>query len=365
MQATTTEAPAVKGVFEQVEEMGHEQVVFCNDQATGLRAIIGIHNTVLGPSLGGLRMWNYKTEAEALTDALRLSRGMTFKNAIAGLNLGGGKAVIIGDARKDKTEAKLRKFGRFVNSLGGKYYTAEDVGMSAHDIEAIYGETNYVSGKPATRGGLGDPSPFTAYSTYMGMKAAAKVAFGSDSLSGKKVALQGAGNVGEYLIQYLQKEGVEIIISEYYQPRLEEISIKYGLKTIALDEVYDLDVDIYAPCALGATINDDTIDRLKCQVIAGCANNQLKDEKKHGQQLLEKGIVYAPDFLINAGGVTNCYAEVVGMTTDWSWEHIESFYGKTLDILKRAGDTNTNVQEVAIATAMERINSIASIQKGM
>ncbi len=177
--------------------------------------------------------------------------------------------------------------------------------------------------------------------------------------------MQGAGNVGEYLIQYLQKEGVEIIISEYYQPRLEEISIKYGLETVALDEVYDLDVDIYAPCALGATINDDTIDRLKCQVIAGCANNQLKDEKKHGQQLLEKGIVYAPDFLINAGGVTNCYAEVVGMTTDWSWEHIESFYGKTLDILKRAGDTNTNVQEVAIATAMERINSIASIQKGM
>ncbi len=347
-----------KSIFDIIEEFGHEQITFCNNPATGLKAIIGIHDTTLGPALGGTRMWNYSSDQEAITDALRLSRGMTFKNALAGLNLGGGKAVIIGDPRLKKNEGLLRAYGKYVNNLGGKYITAEDVSMTTTDMEVIASQTKHVVGLPKSRGGSGDPSPYTAYSTYMGMKAAVKVAFGTDSLEGKKVAVQGTGHVGEYLIQYLEKEGCKIFVSEYYEPILKKVASKYNVEVVGLDDIYDLDIDIYAPCALGGTVNDDTLNRLRCQVIAGCANNQLKEEKKHGEACIKKGILYAPDFLINSGGVTNCYSEVIRADQEWTKKHIETFYGTTMEILKDSLKDNRNPQEIAIEKAMSRISLV-------
>src|SRR5690606_15325210 len=275
------------------------------------KALIGIHNTVLGPALGGTRMWPYAPEEDAITDVLRLSRGMTFKNALAGLNLGGGKAVILGDP-KLKNEAYLRRFGRFVQSLGGRYVTAEDVNMNTSDMEFIGLETRHVTGLPEIKGGGGDPSPVTAYGVYMGMKAAAKKAFGSNSLEGKRIGVQGVGQVGKYLIEYLVKEGANVLITDIFEDKLQAVAKATGAQVVDPNVIYDLEMDIYSPCALGATINDQTIDRLKCAVIAGAANNQLKDEAKHGLILMERGIVYAPDFLINAGGVINVDAEYYG-----------------------------------------------------
>jgi leucine dehydrogenase len=351
-----------KSVFGQISEHNHEKVVFCHDQETGLKAIIGIHNTVLGPALGGTRMWSYASEAEALDDVLRLSRGMTYKAAISGLNLGGGKAVIIGDAKKDKSEALLRRFGRFVKNLNGAYITAEDVGMTTKDMEYIRMETEHVSGLPESMGGSGDPSPVTAYGTYMGMKAAAKKAFGSDSLEGKKISVQGVGHVGGYLVELLAKENAQIFITDIYEDRLREVSNKYNAKIVSMDEIYDLDVDIYSPCALGGTVNDNTLDRLKCQVIAGCANNQLRDEKIHGPALIEKGIVYAPDFLINAGGLINVYSELQGYNRESAYAQTERIYGYTLDIFELAEKEGIYTQLAATKMAEKRINSIGKVR---
>jgi leucine dehydrogenase len=354
-QATAT-------IFEQVAEFQHEQVVYCHDHETGLKAIIGIHNTVLGPALGGTRMWHYATEAEALHDVLRLSRGMTYKAAISGLNLGGGKAVIIGDAKKLKNEALLRKFGRFVNNLNGKYITAEDVNMTTKDMEYIRMETKHVAGLPESMGGSGDPSPVTAYGTYMGMKAAAKKAFGSDSLAGKRIAVQGVGHVGTYLLEYLQKEGASLVLTDYYEERAYEAASRFGARAVALDEIYDQDVDIYSPCALGATINDDTISRLKCRVIAGCANNQLASENEHGPELVRRGIVYAPDFLINAGGLINVYSEVVGTSRQGALAQTEKIYDYTRQVLDRAEQENSHPQAAAIRQAQERIEAVGKVK---
>jgi leucine dehydrogenase len=355
----TAQAPAL---FEQIAKMGHENVVFCYDDATGLKAIIGVHNTVLGPALGGARMWFYENEADAVLDVLRLSRGMTFKNSIAGLNLGGGKAVIIGDARTQKNEALLRRFGKFVQSLNGKYITAEDVGMNERDMDYIAMETQHVTGLAESRGGAGDPSPYTALGTYVGMKAAAKVAYGTDSLAGKKVAIQGAGNVGEHIIDHLEKEGAKIFVTDIYPDRLRAIAQKYKVEIVEKDDIYDLDVDIYAPCALGATVNDETLSRLKCQIIAGCANNQLQDEKIHGDACLEKGIIYVPDFLINAGGVINVYSEYAKLPKQWVVSKTESLYDACLEVLKTSLAEKRNAQDVAIAIAQKRIDAIAKIK---
>ena len=349
-------------VFEQVEKMGHEQVMFCNDPQTGLKAIIAVHNTTLGPAIGGTRMWSYASEADAVKDALRLSRGMSFKNAIAGINAGGGKAVLIGNARTDKSEALLRRYGKFVDNLGGKYITAEDVGMSTVDMEQIAQETKHVVGMPRSLGGTGDPSPFTALGTYVSMKAAAKKAYGSDSLAGKKVSLQGVGHVGEYLIGHLVKEGCKVYVSDIYEDRLQEMVKKFGVEVVGLDEIYDLDVDIYAPCALGATVNDETLERLKCQIIAGSANNQLADEKKHGEACLKKGLVYTPDFLANAGGVVNVYSEVKNLPTEWVNEKVERIYDMMLNVLTISAAENKNAQEVAMEQAMKRINAMGHLR---
>ncbi|MFD2541908.1 Glu/Leu/Phe/Val dehydrogenase [Lacinutrix gracilariae] len=347
----------VDPVFGQLSFDDHEQIVFCNDKDTGLKAIIGIHNTVLGPALGGTRMWQYNNEWEALNDVLRLSRGMTFKSAITGLNLGGGKAVIIGDAKTQKTPELMKKFGEFVHSLSGRYITAEDVGMETADMDLVHEVTPYVTGISESKGGAGNPSPITAYGVYMGMKAAAKYKFGSDVLDGKKVIVQGIGHVGESLVDHLTKEGAKVIISDINQERLQEASAKYGATIYTGNDIYSEDVDIYAPCALGATINDETINKLKAKVIAGAANNQLAEEAKHGLILQDKGIVYAPDFLINAGGIINVYAELEGYDKQEIVRKTENIYNTTLEILSNAEMNDITTNQAALNIAKSRIET--------
>ncbi len=349
-------------VIAQLSQYNHEQVLFCNDNETGLKAIIGVHSTVLGPALGGSRMWMYNNEMEALTDVLRLSRGMTYKNSLAGLNLGGGKSVIIGDSKVMKNEAYMRRFGKFVNSLGGKYVTAEDVGTSPQDMIWVNMETDHVVGLP---GKSGDPSPVTAYGVYVGMKAAAKEQFGTDSLSGRKISVQGIGHVGEYLVEYLSKEGADIYITDINQEALARVSKKYNAKVVGLDEIYDLDVDIYAPCALGATVNDSTLDRLKCSIIAGSANNQLKDENLHGRMIMEKGIIYAPDYAINSGGVINVYTEFKGLNPDWGMAKAEGIYTTIQNIIQRSSKENIPTYQIANTIAEERIASVGRVKLPM
>ncbi|NQY05257.1 MAG: Glu/Leu/Phe/Val dehydrogenase [Flavobacteriaceae bacterium] len=343
-------------VFGQLSFDNHEQIVFCNDKDTGLKAIIGIHNTVLGPALGGTRMWQYKNEWEALNDVLRLSRGMTFKSAVTGLNLGGGKAVIIGDAKTQKTPDLMKRFGEFVHSLSGKYITAEDVGMETSDMDLVRDVTPYVTGISESRGGAGNPSPITAYGVFMGMKAAAKFKYGSDVLEDKKVLVQGIGHVGESLVEHLSNEGAKVFIADINKERLNEVANKYGAR-IHTGDVYSADMDIYAPCALGATVNDATIHALKADIVAGAANNQLADENKHGSILQEKGIVYAPDFLINAGGIINVYAELEGYDKTEIMRKTEDIYNTTLEILEHAKNNGVTTHESALKVAQDRIDT--------
>ena len=342
-------------VFGQLSFDNHEQIVFCNDKDTGLKAIIGIHNTVLGPALGGTRMWNYNNEWEALNDVLRLSRGMTFKSAITGLNLGGGKAVIIGDAKTQKTPELMRKFGEFVHSLSGRYITAEDVGMTTADMDTVREVTPYVTGISESKGGAGNPSPITAYGVFMGMKAAAKFKYGSDVLEDKSVFVQGIGHVGESLVEHLLNEGAKVTIADINEARLEEVASKHDVQIYRGQDLYSETMDIYAPCALGATINDETLNKLQCDVIAGAANNQLADEVKHGRMLQERGIVYAPDFLINAGGIINVYAELENYDRQEIMRKTENIYNTTLEIFNRADQNKITTNMAALAIANERI----------
>lgn len=353
--AKASELHKIDPVFGQVSFDNHEQIVFCNDKDTGLKAIIGIHNTVLGPALGGTRMWKYTNEWEALNDVLRLSRGMTFKSAISGLNLGGGKAVIIGDAKVDKTPEMIQKFGEYIHSLSGKYITAEDVGTTTPDMDLIREITPHVTGISVEKGGSGNPSPVTAYGVYMGMKAAAKYKFGSDNLSGKKILVQGTGNVGETLIKHLTEEGALVQMTDINEARLHEINAKYGAQ-IYTGDIYSADVDIYAPCALGATINDETVNKIQAKVIAGAANNQLAVEEIHGKILKERGIAYAPDFLINAGGIINVYAEIVGYDSAEAIRRTENIYNTTLEIFNFADINNVTTHQAALSIAQKRID---------
>lgn len=361
MSTNQTAAPTQNNIFSMLQEHDHEKLVFCQDEHTGLKAIIAIHNTVLGPGLGGTRVWNYANDAEAINDVLRLSRGMTYKAAISGLNLGGAKAVIIGDAKTIKTEALMRKFGRFVENLNGKYITAEDVNTTTRDMEYVHMETTHVVGLPESMGGGGDPSPVTAYGTYMGMKAAVKHAFGSDSLNGKKVAVQGIGKVGGHLLEYLHKEGAKLFITDINEEMLSKYSTLFGATVVKGSEIYGLDVDIFAPCALGAILNTENIAQLKCKVVAGAANNQLEDENIHGNMLLEKGIAYAPDFLINAGGLINVYQEHIGYNRDTAFRNTEHIYEVTSNIFKTASEKNIHTQKAAIEMAQKRIADMARV----
>lgn len=344
-------------VFGQHSFDNHEQIVFCFDKDTGLKAIIGIHNTVLGPSLGGTRMWNYSNELEAINDVLRLSRGMTYKSAVTGLELGGGKAVIIGDAKTDKTPELMLKFGEFVDSLGGRYITAEDVGMETEDMDLIRTVTPHVVGLSEAKGGKGNPSPITAYGVYMGMKASAKFAFGTDNLEGKTIYVQGVGHVGESLVKRISEEGAKVFISDINRERMEIIRDRYNVNIYEGDNIYAEQMDIYSPCALGATLNDKTIPQLTAKVIAGAANNQLTDEKVHGEMLRKKGITYAPDFLINAGGLINVYGEMKNYGLEESMRKTGNIYNTTLEILNFAKVNNITTYQAAFDVAQKRIDA--------
>lgn len=348
-------------LFGDMANMEHEQIVFCSRPEVGLKAIIAIHNTTLGPALGGTRMWNYTSENDAVKDVLRLSRGMTYKAAISGLNLGGGKAVIIGDSRTDKTEPMFRAFGRFVDGLAGRYITAEDVGMTEKEMEWIFSETKYVTGIPRALGGSGNPSPVTAYGVYMGMKAAAQKAYGSDSLEGKRISVQGAGHVATTLARYLSKEGAKLFVTDIYEDKAKALCRETGADMVSPDEIYTLDVDIFCPCALGAVVNDDTLRVLNCDIIAGAANNVLENEDRHGELLRDKGIVYAPDYVINAGGIINIASEMEGYNEEQAMERTSRIYDTVLNILKYAEDHQIATVTASNILAEERIKQIGKI----
>jgi leucine dehydrogenase len=349
-------------IFNQLDAFGHKKVVFCSDPDTNLKAIIAIHDTTLGPAFGGTRMWQYKTEADALNDVLRLSKSMTYKCAIAGLNMGGGYSVIIGDSRKDKTEALMRKFGRFIKNQNGEFITAEDVGTNPRDMEYIRMETQHVTGIPETIGGTGDPSPITALGVFMGIKACVKEQFGSDSLTGKSIIVQGIGHVGENLVRLLRDENVKVYISDINEERVGQIAKKHGAQAVSNNNIFDIDADIYAPCALGGTVNTQTIDKLKCSIIAGSANNQLLDEELHGQMLVDKGILFAPDYVINAGGIINCYSELMGFSKKRSLQLTENIYEATRNILRLSKSENISTINAANKIAEKRIADIKKVK---
>ncbi len=347
--------------FELISQHGgHEQVVLCHDQASGLKAIIAIHNTTLGPALGGTRMWNYKNEEEALVDVLRLSKGMTYKAAAAGLNLGGGKAVIIGDPKKDKSEALFRAFGRFISSLNGKYITAEDVGTTVRDMEYIYMETPFVTGIPQALGGSGDPSPFTAHGVLQGIKASVKEKLGADSLKDVRVAVQGLGNVGSNLVGHLVKEGAVVTVADIDSERVEKMVAKHGVAATAPDQILEIEADVQAPCALGAILNDQSLQKLKCKVVCGGANNQLA-ELRHADSLRELGILYAPDYLVNAGGLMNVFVELEGYSTERAFDKTHEVYNNLMSVFQISKRDNISTQAAADRLAEERIKNIGRI----
>ncbi len=349
--------------FETLYSMGHEQVCIFTDTSCGLKAITAIHNTVLGPALGGTRMWPYKTDEEALTDVLRLSRGMTYKAAISGLNLGGGKSVIIGDPTKDKSEALFRSFGRYLESLNGRYITAEDVNISVEDIEHVFTETNNCVGVSEIHGGSGNPAPFTALGTFRGQEASCMKIFGDKSLKGKVVSIQGVGSVGYELIKILTGEGAKIFYTDINKEHIKKIQDEFPKATIVgVDEIFDVDCDIYCPCALGATINDETVEKLKCKIVCGPANNQLAEDR-HGVILKERGIIYGPDYLVNAGGLMNVSIEFEGWSASKSRRMVDTIYDRTLEIYKLSDSEGIPSNKAADLLAERRIESLAKIKR--
>jgi leucine dehydrogenase len=341
-------------IFTYMEKYDYEQLLFCQDENSGLKAIIGIHDTTLGPALGGTRMWTYDSEEAAIEDALRLAKGMTYKNAAAGLNLGGGKTVIIGDPRKDKNEEMFRAFGRFIQGLNGRYITAEDVGTTVADMDLIHEETDYVTGISPAFGSSGNPSPVTAYGVYRGMKAAAKEAFGTDSLEGRTIAVQGVGNVAFTLCRHLHEEGANLIVTDINKEAVQRAVAEFGAKAVDINDIYSVECDIFAPCALGAVINDETIPQIKAKVIAGAANNQLKDTA-HGDTIHEMGIVYAPDYVINAGGVINVADELYGYNRDRAMKKVEQIYNNVQRVIEIAKRDHIPTYLAADRMAEERI----------
>jgi leucine dehydrogenase len=348
-------------IFDTIANTGHEEVVFCHSKDAGLKAIIAIHNTVLGPSLGGLRMWPYKNEAEAVNDVLRLSRGMTYKNAVAGLNIGGGKAVIIGDPAKDKSEALFRAFGRFVNSLNGRYITAEDVGIDVNDMEWVYRETEFVTGVHQVHGGSGDPSPFTAYGTIQGLLAALQVKFGNEDIGKYRYAVQGAGHVGMEFIKLLREHGAKVYVTDINPALVEQAVREHGCTAVGLDEIYDTDAEVYSPCALGGTVNEATLPRLKCQIICGAANNQLANEAI-GDEVEKRGILYTPDYAVNAGGVMNVSLEIDGYNRERAMRMMRTIYVNVGRIFQIAKRDSIPTYKAADRMAEERIASIGRIK---
>ena len=348
-------------VFEHIDGDGYEQIVYCSDDSSGLKAIIAIHSTALGPALGGTRFYPYPTEQEALIDVLRLSKGMTYKAAAAGLDLGGGKAVIIGDPRRIKNEELLRAYGRFVETLGGRYITAEDVGTALEDMDTVRRESRWVTGCSKTYGGSGDPSPVTAYGVLQGIKACAVEVFGDANLKGRNIFLQGVGKVGHALCGYLVEEGADVTIGDIDVDNLGRAVSDFGVKTTPLDSIHAQECDIFSPCALGGGINDDTISELKCKIIAGAANNQLAREE-HGDKLRDMGILYAPDFVINAGGLINVEDELRGYDRDRALQKVDGIYKGLQLIFGLSRERNISTARAAIEYAEERIRRISRIR---
>ena len=349
------------GVFEHINGDGYEQIVYCTDDQSGLKAIIAIHSTALGPALGGTRFYPYDSEEDALVDVLRLSKGMTYKAAAAGLDLGGGKAVIIGDPKRIKTEELLRAYGRFVETLGGRYITAEDVGTALEDMDIVRRESRWVTGCSHTYGGSGDPSPVTAYGVLQGIKACALEVFGDADLKGRTVALQGVGKVGYALCGHLVEEGAKVTIADIDVDNLGRAVSSYGVETTALEDVHKMEVDIFAPCALGGVVNDDTISELHCKIIAGAANNQLATEA-HGDKLRDLGILYAPDFVINAGGLINVEDELRGYDRERALKKVEGIYRALQLIFTMSRERGTSTARAALDHAQERIRKISRIR---
>lgn len=349
-------------LFEEMISKDYEQVVFCHDKSSGLKAIIAIHDTTLGPALGGCRMWPYETEEEALTDVLRLSRGMTYKNAAAGLNIGGAKTVIIGDPKKDKSEAMFRALGRYIEGLNGRYIIAEDVNTTVQDMNYMYEETDYVTGSTSSANGSGNPSPKTALGVYYAMKRTAKEVFGSDSLKGKTISVQGVGNVSYSLCEMLHEEGANLIVTDIFQESIDRAVNNLGATAVGPDEIYGVEADIFAPCALGGILNDETIPQLKVKAVCGSSNNQLLDIDKHGKMIEEAGIVYAPDYIANSGGVINVAEELTGYNEAKADEKIKEVYtqiGKVFEIAKREKITTA---AAADHLAEERINDMMNVR---
>lgn len=382
------------GTFELMSQDAHEQVIFCENKAAGLKAIIAIHDTTLGPALGGCRMYPYKTEDEALIDVMRLSKGMTYKAAAAGLNLGGGKAVILGNPKTDKSEALFRAFGRFVESCHGRYITAEDVGTSVHDMEYLFMETKYVTGVAPAHGGSGDPAPVTAFGVFHGLIACAERAFGKEfsedelanlvrateadvddpesaeryrgkgpSLDGLTVAVQGLGNVGSHLVRHLTEAGARVIATDIDPETCEKIHAKYDCEVVGVNDIYGVECDIFSPCAMGAGINDQTLDLLKCKVVCGAANNQLAEDR-HGRLLEERGVLYAPDYVVNAGGLINVYVEMEGYVRKRALRMASSILDNTRRVFEISSEQSVPSFIAADRLAEERIETIGQIKKG-
>ena len=341
-------------VFDKIKNDNHEQLVFCNDESLGLKAIIGIHSTVLGPAIGGTRMWNYSSDNEALRDVINLSKAMSYKSSLAGLNAGGGKAVIIGDP-KIKSESFIKRFAEFINDLNGKYWTAQDVNMSTRDIVWVKERSDYVVGLPKEHGGLGDSSSPTAYGVYVGIKSATKHITGNDSLKSKKVLVQGVGNVGRRLVRHLINEGADVSVVDINKENIEKVS-ECNVNIVDENEIYDKTYDIISPCALGGTINVDSLKKIKCDIIAGAANNQLGDDSLVPEILKEKNILYVPDFLINAGGIISVYHEQINDIDEKKvMKMTESIYDKVLDVLDHSIKHSLSTNASAIQLAKDRI----------
>ncbi|MBW2561507.1 MAG: Glu/Leu/Phe/Val dehydrogenase [Deltaproteobacteria bacterium] len=350
-------------ILSKLGKYNYQQVAFCNDNYSGLKAIIAVHDTTLGPALGGVRMWPYASEEEALEDVLRLSRGMTYKASVSGCNLGGGKSVIIGNPKTQKTEALLRAMGRFIHSLGGKYICGQDIGTNSHDMAVIQQETPFVSCVHEKAGGPGDPSFATAWGAKVGVQAVLKAVYGSDSLADRTIAIQGAGNVGYFVAKYCHDEGAKIIVADISEESLKRVSDELGAEIVGVDDIYGVECDVFSPCAFGAVVNDDTIDRFKCKGISGSANNVLK-ENRHGMELQKRGILYGPDYLVNSGGLIHCQEEVLGeVIKERVLEKVSRIYDQTLLVFEKAEKEGVSTAEAADRIADERIKSISDIQR--
>jgi leucine dehydrogenase len=349
-------------LFETVSRLGHEQVVFFQHRESALKCVIAIHSTVLGPAFGGLRMWPYANEADAVRDVLRHSRDMTYKAAIAGLDVGGAKAILIGNPESDKSEALFRSLGRFIHSLGGRYIAGEDVGTTSDDMELIRRETPYAVGVPEANGGSGDPSRFTAIGTLHGIRACLESKYGHSDVGRVSFAVQGAGQVGYHLVKLLRAEGAKVFVTDLAEDRVEHVVDECGAEAVPMSQIYDVEATVFSPCALSAVINEDTLPRLRCEIVAGGANNQLESEEL-GTELERRGILYAPDYAINAGGLMNAAVELHGYNVERARRLVAGIHGIVGKILERARNERVPSWQAAERVAEERLRGVAAVRQ--